>query len=121
MSSLSAAQVQAGTELGKMAKEARPESHSPASDNLGSSLNTSIPGFRTTVPVRRASKIGKVAEREFFIDNLLVRIHFIIVMIRWIGLAPWEFELPFPGSLTSTFLDGRRTTEVPPESPIHAC
>ena len=38
------------------------------------------------------------------IDNLLVRIHFIIVMIRWTGLAPWEFEFPFPGSLTSTFL-----------------
>ena len=42
--------------------------------------------------------------REFFIDNLLVRIHFIIVMIRWTGLAPWEFEFPFQGSLTSTFL-----------------
>jgi len=42
-------------------------------------------------------------ERGFFIDNLLVRIHFIIVMISWTGLAPWEFELPFPGSLTSTF------------------
>ena len=26
-------------------------------------------------------------ERDFFIDNLLVRIHFIIVMIRWTGLA----------------------------------
>ena len=25
-------------------------------------------------------------------------------MIRWTGLAPWEFEFPFPGSLTSTFL-----------------
>ena len=36
-------------------------------------------------------------KREFFIDNLLVRIHFIIVMIRWTGLAPWEFEdLPTP-------------------------
>ena len=35
-------------------------------------------------------------EREFFIDNLLVRIHFIIVMIKWTGLAPWEFEFPFP-------------------------
>jgi len=44
-------------------------------------------------------------EREFFIDNLLARIHFIIVMIRWTGLSPWEFEFPFPGSLTSTFLD----------------
>ena len=31
----------------------------------------------------------------------LVRIHFIIVMIRWSGLAPWELEFPFPGSLTS--------------------
>jgi len=34
------------------------------------------------------------AEREFCIDNLLVRIHFIIVMVRWAGLAPWEFEFP---------------------------
>jgi len=34
---------------------------------------------------------------------VLVRIHFIIVMIRWTGLAPWEFGFPFPGSLTSTF------------------
>ena len=41
-------------------------------------------------------------EREFFIDSLLVRIHFIIAMIRWTGLAPWEFEFPFPGSLIST-------------------
>ena len=30
---------------------------------------------------------------ELFIDNLLVQIHYIIVMIRWTGLAPWEFEL----------------------------
>ena len=26
-------------------------------------------------------------------------------MIRWTVLAPWEFEFPFPGSLTSTFLE----------------
>jgi len=32
---------------------------------------------------------------RLFIDNLLVRILFIIVMIRWTGLAPWEFEFPF--------------------------
>jgi len=31
-------------------------------------------------------------EREFFIDNLQVRIHFIIVMIGWTGLAPWELK-----------------------------
>ena len=28
--------------------------------------------------------------------------------VRWTGLAPWEFELPFPGSLTSTFLVRRQ-------------
>jgi len=43
-------------------------------------------------------------EREFVFDNILVIFHFTIVMIRWTGLAPWEFEFPFPGSLTSTFL-----------------
>ena len=37
--------------------------------------------------------------------TVLVRIHFIIVMIRWTGLAPWEFEFPFPGSLAPTFLE----------------
>ena len=47
---------------------------------------------------------GAGGEIEFFIDSLLVRIHFIIVMIRWAGLAPWEFEFRFPGSHTSTFL-----------------
>ena len=44
------------------------------------------------------------SERDFFIDNLLVRIHSIIVMIRWTGLALWEFEFPFPGSLTHAHL-----------------
>ena len=39
-----------------------------------------------------------------FIDNLLVRIHFFIVMIRWTGLTPWKLEFPFPGRLISTFL-----------------
>ena len=38
--------------------------------------------------------------REFFIDTLLVRIHFFIVMIRWTVLAPWVVEFLFPGSLT---------------------
>ena len=49
-------------------------------------------------------EVKSSSERGFFIDNLLVRVHFIIEMIRWNGLAPWEFEVPFPGSLTSTFL-----------------
>ena len=57
-------------------------------------------------PPRQVTRANppKVAppEREIFIENLLVRIHFNIVMMRWTGLAPWEFEFPFPGSLTST-------------------
>ena len=32
--------------------------------------------------------LGGAQQREFFSDNLLVRIHFIIVMTRWTGLAP---------------------------------
>ena len=40
----------------------------------------------------RSSGETHTPEREFFIDNLLVRIHSIIVMIRWTGLAPWETE-----------------------------
>ena len=44
---------------------------------------------------RQAFRPGN-RESEIFIDNLLVRIHFIIVMIRWTGLVPWEFEFPFP-------------------------
>ena len=35
----------------------------------------------------------------------LVRIHFIIMMIRWTGLAPWEFEFPFPGAAGAGRLD----------------
>ena len=38
----------------------------------------------------RVSECGGLPRplRDFFIDNLLVRIHFIIVMMRWTGLAP---------------------------------
>ena len=66
--------------------------------------------FLVRRPLRSKSGDVKVFHqlnrREFFIDNLLVQIHFIIVMIRWTGLAPWELEFPFPRSLTSTFLTG---------------
>ena len=53
-----------------------------------------------------------------FIDNLLVRIHFIIVMIRWTGLASWEFEFPFPGSLTSIYLPKLLSLSLYPNSPL---
>ena len=56
---------------------------------------------------RRADSVSSlVREREFFIDSLLVRIHFIIMMFRWFGLAPWGFEFPFPGSPVCTLLQG---------------
>jgi len=57
------------------------------------------------------------AERELCIDNLPVRIHFIIVSIRWTGLAPWEFEFPFPGSLASTFPYVTSHPESNPQNP----
>ena len=57
-------------------------------------------------------------EREFFIDNLMVRIHSIIVMMRWTGLAPKEVGSPFPGSLVSTFPEkgNRQGGQRPPIS-----
>jgi len=36
------------------------------------------------------------------------------MMIKWTGLAPWEFEIPSPGSLTSTFLMQEDAGPVPP-------
>ena len=46
----------------------------------------STPGINRT----ESGPLHPAPEREFVIDNLLVRIHSIIVMIRWTGLAPWE-------------------------------
>jgi len=62
-------------------------------------------GLRVGYHAREQTRAA-LREREFFIDNLLVRIHFIIEIIWWTGLAPWEFELSFSGSLISTFLEG---------------
>jgi len=41
---------------------------------------------------------GCGAQRDFFIDNLLVRIHFIIVMIRWTGLVQMEHVVRLMGA-----------------------
>ena len=60
--------------------------------------------------VQGVGRIGGGRDRELFIDNLLVRVRFIIEMIWWTGLAPWEFEFPFPGSLISSFLAGTEGT-----------
>ena len=56
-------------------------------------------------------------ERELCADNLLVQIRLVIVMIRWTGLAPWEFESLFSGSLTSTFVV--RSAPPSPPTPAH--
>jgi len=61
---------------------------------------------------RPCSGLERHSEGEFFINNLLVRIHFIIVMIRRTGLAPWEFEFLFSGSLTPTFREARTFSPV---------
>ena len=42
---------------------------------------------------------GSLPERDFFIDNLLVRNHSIIEIMRWTGLAPWELKFRFPVAL----------------------
>ena len=77
--------------------------YEPCTILQGSSLTQKVvEGIRGVA--RASSSSSLLTDREFFIDNLLVRIHFINVMIRWTGLAPWEFEFPFPGSRTSTFI-----------------
>ena len=59
-------------------------------------------------------------EREGFIDNLLVRTIFIIEMIWWTGLEPWEFEFSLPGSRTTTFLAHDGGTSVNARLPTPA-
>ena len=66
--------------------------------------NASIEQLIRVGGTNKTAGVIRLREREFFIDNLLVRIRFIIAMIRWTGLAPWDFEFPFPGSVTSTCL-----------------
>jgi len=44
-------------------------------------------GFTPLFIACREGRLQVPPAREFFIDNLLVRIHFIIVMIRWTALA----------------------------------
>ena len=70
----------------------------------GCSPPRSLAGYATNHRPGSTPGGSQSRETEFYIDNLLVRTHFIIVMIRWTGLAPWEFECPSPGSLTFTFL-----------------
>ena len=49
---------------------------------------------QSRVQLRQPLTCGASAEKELFIDNLLVRVCFIIVMITWTGLTSWELEFP---------------------------
>ena len=48
-------------------------------------------------------------EGASFIDNLLVRMHFIIARIQRTGIEPWVFAYLFPGSLVPAFLLPRQS------------
>ena len=60
----------------------------------------SPPCARKITPVIQDSAL---IQRESSVDNLLVRSHCIIVMIKWTGLARWQFDF-VPCSLASTVL-----------------
>ena len=69
-----------------------------------------VQGFLTIeAPKHRDHEVCS-REREFFIDNLLARIHFIIEVIWWTGLAPWEFPHPKGKDLR---VQGYLTMEAP--------
>ena len=55
------------------------------------SLSLKLSDTRVFEPqIWKTNRRSLPAGRDFCIDNLLVRVHLIIVMIRWTGLAPWE-------------------------------
>ena len=59
----------------------------------GSSLSTPVEEIH---PFRAIFVVVFSVEREFFIDNLLVRVHHIDYMSWLTGLAPSELQIPFP-------------------------
>jgi len=82
-----------------------PPSLLPSLPRRFSDLEFTLPESRLVDLFRRAGLVVSLKAarrwqaREFFIDNLLVRIRFTMVMIRWTGLAPWEFESLFQVAL----------------------
>ena len=64
-------------------------------------------------PPQRVERGERVLENHFEVRRVLdvvhlkVRIHFIIVMIRWTGLAPWEWE-----RVLENHFDVRRVLDV---------
>ena len=68
-------------------------------------------------PTLSPNSTSLARERELCIDNLLVRIHFIIEIIWWTGLAPWESEFPVPGSPHTRVLSLSCLFSPPPHPP----
>ena len=62
-------------------------------------------------------RVGQVSNGKD--STLLVRIHFIIEMIWWTGLAPWEFEFPLQVALRLPSYRGELTYS-PTYTPQHA-
>ena len=59
----------------------------------------------STIMQTASAVINTEKERDFFIDNQLIRVRCITGMILRAGRVPWgSCEFPFPSSLTSTFL-----------------
>ena len=72
-----------------LARRQNPQSHSAcsfATKRLFWRRRSAWGGIMSRGSNRKMSR-SAWGEREFFLDNLLVRIHIIIVMIRWTGLA----------------------------------
>jgi len=62
--------------------------------------------FMLTLPPRRMFPLAVHPRGEFFLWLAVEREYMKRCrgIIRWTGLAPWELDFPFPGSLKSTFL-----------------
>ena len=82
MRSFAALRKEAGLFCGSLLRKGEVFAYVGRNQNLKDLKANSPPPFRTSpgAPSKESS--------------LLVRIHFIIVMMSWTGLAPWEFEFP---------------------------
>ena len=54
-------------------------------------VEVAVPAAKVAAKVEAPAKPAVVQVRGLQMINLLVRIHFIIEVIWWTGLAPWEF------------------------------
>ena len=69
--------------------------------------------------------LARRREKDFSIDNLLVRIRSTIEMMWWTGLAPWEFGVRrncvviFIARRVDLRLPGKRNSNSPGARPVH--